>query len=860
MKKSDVVSMLRVLGASTFAERTGVAGSFCVRSGLLHQGESICLRDRAGRKRPAQFQPLAYWPDGTIKWMGTALVAPASRPLADECLRVTRGSPAHVRRKIRVTERKGAIHVNTGVLRCRIPRRGRGMIDRVSLCTKGRWIAKVSEKAPVVLFAGKSRSTESGNKHIVTTERFTGETQAVRVEQHGPIRAVVRIQGTHRSGRRTFLPFIVRLYFHAGCNTIRVVHTFHYDGDSEKDFIGELGIEFPVMMRNPAHDRHVVMGLDNGLWREPVQAVPAITPDHGVNPDYRRQHAFQYLGAAQGAGVTPVWHEYRLRQDSCDHYVIEKATAPDRGPVIACHGRRARGWGGILAPTGGVAVGMKDFWQAYPSAITVRNAGAHNDPVALSAALWPKTAMPLDLRHYDRTAYQANYESVWNPENDNGFWTKAPLGPVTGNAYGIGRTSEMVFRLLDGSEREDVLGCQAETTSNPPVLVCPPEVYEAAGVFSPWRLPSRKKALQPLERGLEKITDRFAGETERYRWYGFMDYGDFQMTYDLARRNWRYDVGGYAWMNEEHMPGIFLWQAFLRTGRLDVFRRAEAMSRHAEVDMFHIGPLAGIGTRHNVKHWGCGNHEIRQSQAGNKRYHHLITGDERSREIILDECPRVGKAWVAIQKTLWGKRDLADNEVRGTLGPHLSSFFWNWLAYWELTGSAKHRDMIVNGVKYLIGLKQPYGLAGTGMTYRINFETGSLALLPHMDGKPPMVNQFGAIEIFRELSALLHLKAWDEALCRYGEVHLHKDYERRWFKSKHSTGKTFGRRSPATELIAFAGAAKNDRKMMLRAVTDLARPVKAMLSRKVQHEKTNCTLAYWGTRAIAVIAILEDSL
>jgi hypothetical protein len=32
------------------------------------------LETSSGKNIPAQFWPLAYWPEGTIKWMGVALV------------------------------------------------------------------------------------------------------------------------------------------------------------------------------------------------------------------------------------------------------------------------------------------------------------------------------------------------------------------------------------------------------------------------------------------------------------------------------------------------------------------------------------------------------------------------------------------------------------------------------------------------------------------------------------------------------------------------------------------------------------------------------------------------------------------
>ena len=78
-------------------------------------------------------------------------------------------------------------------------------------------------------------------------------------------------------------------------------------------------------------------------------------------------------------------------------------------------------------------------------------------------------------------------------------------------------------------------------------------------------------------------------------------------SYDPARHEWKYDVGGFAWDNTELVPNLWLWYSFLRTGRPDVFRFIEAMSRQTqEVDVYHLGPFAGLGSRHNVRHWGCG--------------------------------------------------------------------------------------------------------------------------------------------------------------------------------------------------------------------------------------------------------------
>ena len=62
-------------------------------------------------------------------------------------------------------------------------------------------------------------------------------------------------------------------------------------------------------------------------------------------------------------------------------------------------------------------------------------------------------------------------------------------------------------------------------------------------------------------------------------WYGMFNYGDIMHTYDPFRHSWRYDMGGYAWQNTELVPTLWLWLAFMRSGREDIFTMAEAMSR-----------------------------------------------------------------------------------------------------------------------------------------------------------------------------------------------------------------------------------------------------------------------------------------
>jgi len=86
------------------------------------------------------------------------------------------------------------------------------------------------------------------------------------------------------------------------------------------------------------------------------------------------------------------------------------------------------------------------------------------------------------------------------------------------------------------------------------------------------------------------------------------------------------------------LPDYWLWYNFLRTGRADAFRLAEAMTRHtSEVDVHHIGRFAPLGSRHNVNHLGDGAKQPRISQAGLKRFYYFLTADDRTGDLMREQ-------------------------------------------------------------------------------------------------------------------------------------------------------------------------------------------------------------------------------
>ncbi|MES1194733.1 MAG: hypothetical protein ABUL65_02485, partial [Opitutus sp.] len=157
--------------------------------------------------------------------------------------------------------------------------------------------------------------------------------------------------------------------------------------------------------------------------------------------------------------------------------------------------------------------------------------------------------------------------------------------------------------------------------------------------FGHWALPNNSSpAARWVEQQVNGLIDFYREQVDERSWYGFWDFGDIMHNYDFGRHDWRYDVGGWAWVNTELMPDMVLWYTFLRSGRPEIFRMAEAMTRHtSEVDVHHIGPFAPLGSRHNVNHWGDGAKQPRISHAGLKQFYYFLTTDERTGDLMREQ-------------------------------------------------------------------------------------------------------------------------------------------------------------------------------------------------------------------------------
>lgn len=512
-----------------------------------------------------------------------------------------------------------------------------------------------------------------------------GNTQHVRSSQNersGNVRDCWRFDGDD---------FCVRLYTYATSNEIKIVHTAFIDSLTNTDGLHSLALRAEVPVCGMDHQRKTLFLMNDSLSAasvfpmdvKPLVARRPINVDADGNPaDLQSSILLPKLAA---------WDGFRLSQLSPGAFSIRKRATSLSPWIGTVEGTRSPGMVAFGDNRHSVAMQLTDFWQSYPSTLQVDN--ARSDNAVVSLYMWSKEAEPMSFCHYDTIAHglDAAYEDVQ---------------PGMSTACGTARTQTIYLypTLTPVDSMALVLPSMAQHTQYLPE----PEYLHRKRAFGYWSL-DRGTALDST---LCSIVSFFSKEQERHAWYGYFNYGDVMHSYDASRQEWRYDVGGYAWDNTELATPAMLWYEFLRTGSPLAWRMAVSMSRHnAEVDCYHFGPHAGLGTRHNVLHWGCGAKEARISQAFWNRFLYYLTADERMGDIIHEVTESDQLLYTLDPMRLAQPRSArypCTAPARLRVGPDWLAYAGNWFTEWERTGNTKYRDKILAGMRSIAAL--PHGL------------------------------------------------------------------------------------------------------------------------------------------------------
>ena len=726
--------------------------------GQLDERQTFSLTDSNGDQLPLQQWVMARHRDGSVKWMGFAT---SLTPDQTEGLKLTAGprlTPRQARQAarkasasemqadgIKVSETADEVTVDNGVEKITFGKSGAWLVRAIEM--NG---TKVAGNGRLVCIREDRSQEEDG---ILKFDDFQSRIDSVSVEKTGPVLAVVKIDGMHSDGTRDWLPFSVRFYIYDNVPSVRMVHSFIYDGDQFTDFIKGLGIEFTLPLREEIHNRHVrFAGENGGLWGEAVKPLAGrrVLTYPGIESVLRDQFEGKRVpdqAEYNAAGQKLIsdwadWSDFRLTQLTPDGFDIRKRTNAESRWIGTAGGNRAPGYMQAGDVSGGLGLSLKDFWQSYPTELEIMD--MTEDNATMTVWIWSPRGEVMDMRHYDTEGHDLNsaYEDY-----QEGMSTP----------YGIARTSEITIVPYSVMPTRDESVHIAQTAQSISQIMATPQYLHDAGAFGVWGLPDPDggEVKQWIEKQINDYIAFYEQSIETQRWYGFWNYGDVMHSYMSGRHSWNYDIGGNAWANTELEPDLWLWYAFVRSGREDIFRMARAMTRHtSEVDVYHIGEMAGLGTRHNVSHWGCGAKEARIGQAWWKRFFYYLTCDDRVGDLMHDAADadfttlKFDPLRVAQPRSEFP----TSQPTRLRWGPDWIAFVGNWFTEWERTGNEYYLDKIETGMKSLSNL--PNGLFTGKGPYGYDPETGKLTY----EGEPDWItntnhlaNLQGGFEVMMEV-------------------------------------------------------------------------------------------------------------
>ena len=744
--------------------------------------ETFRLTNAAGETVPVHTEIAARWADGSIKW---ARHTADARRMGSSSIEVLPGEAAASGRSVCITESFNSWHIDAGRVTLNICKAGTDCLA-ADVCLDGK--LRVSRITPVFLL---ERRTPQPDGEDIQVRRTRTRVQEVEIECAGPLECVVKYSGYYEA-QELEMPFIIRMYVGLDAQDIRFDHTFIYNGVEERDFLKGMGLRFDAPLTGAAYNHHAKFVTDAGVFHEPAILMESRIPRTGSamkEAQLRCENLTFTPGTPEAelaekvASDLPVWNKYALTQLTADSYTLQKRTKPGRCMLNCRFSRRTDGAMAVTGEDGGIMLASRDFWQRYPSGLEVEGLGSNE--AACTVWFHSPEAQAYDFRHYDDRAYPySNYE---------GFeWYGA-------SAAGIATTSQCSLLLVSGHPEDKAISAFSAATQKPAVYVSTPEEYHAKRALGYWSLPCMENAAEcSLEGVMEKAIFFYQGQIEQRRWYGLFNYGDFMHSYDPFRHTWKYDIGGCAWQNTELVPTYWLWLYFLRTGREDVFALAEAMSRHtSETDIYHIGPMKGIGSRHNVRHWGCSCKEPRVSMAGHHRPMLYLTGDRRIGD-VLDEVVCAAESLDNVPFYRDGAPEYPVPNVR--TGPDWSSLVSNWM-----TAHERHQDegclaKINCGIE---GISKAPMRLGSGPAFDFDPQTGRMTYIGEQKRGIHLALCMGAVQVWMETADAYEHALFKDMLAEFGQAYLMTPQEREAAYGDYPQNKNYSMDYVASALAAY---------------------------------------------------------
>jgi len=636
--------------------------------GAVPAVDNIELLNASGKPVPAQVERLAVWPEGSVKW---ALLNFFARPGDKLVLRFGRDVSARPAGKLIAQRRAdGTVVVNTGPVRFAVRPNGSGFIDELAFDANAN--GKFEPEEELVRAGGAAQRSFLDFVHLSSAESFlagdfclSGEpdpsqavVESVELEAAGPVFASVVIRGHYRyrllgstiEGAKTKgrCPFILRLRAFYGWPGVFVQHTFVFDGDPDYDIARAAGLRLPLA--RPLSGSVVTPG-----------GVTTSLPTAGLS--------------IEGPDAHRVWG-------------VPQGGASD---LTIARGGRTLTWLDARGDGFGVLLSVRRGWQNHPKGLVVDRAQG-----ALTLYFWPPEAGPLDFRRYSRE---------WGV-GETGAGSRDIKRYSRFAAKGAAKTHEALLYFHRPEATERALAELARAFDERPLAVASPQYYAQTEALGRYHI-ADEQLFPEAEALLRNLADYWLDSREKFRWYGFFDYGDVQQWFNKgpARTRWARDFGRWGWAANDGAGRVSWMYAlqFLRTLDRRYFEMAEANAMHIydacmvnskeyPWDWGEFRDVSGCVHRHNVQPWGCPYVGARGACPTGAKIVYFLTGDGRLKD-ALDLVLRMSEERLAgdVQRT-GHSGGLGAPDGAGTMA---QAFIYAW----EVTGGDSYREKALRTIR-----------------------------------------------------------------------------------------------------------------------------------------------------------------
>ena len=536
---------------------------------------------------PLQTEVLSRWPDGSIKWLLLDFqVDLQPRQSVRFVLEFGGGvTRPKVTDPITITDGYDGMTIDTRRLRVHLDRKNFRPLHAV-------WLDRNRDGR----YGDTERVTHPDSPGLVLTtplgRNFRAHLSSMHIdrEQQGPLRACVRLHGTHSDETGHFFRYVVRLHFFRGLPDVRFDYTFINDHDqTTMSQVDRLICGFQLAGEGPVS--HYLEG-------------PRKKPTRLFQVDDRRFH----INGEPG-------------------------------------GRTAAGWAASWGSQGGLAVGVRHFWQNWPKALAVGDRG-------LTLGILPE----FPKGTYDGRPIREEAKLFYYLRNGEYSFK-----------IGVARTHEVWVRFLKGKPSPNWLDDHFRALGQRLLAQPTPERIAQTKVLG--QLPAARAGPgADYDRWFSGFLDKhLRGQTE-VREYGLLNFGDW------------YSIPWDSWGNLEYDTSRCFFQQYLRTGDRRFFDQAELAAGHlVDVDVAHAvnQPIREYGGSwqiepgaiwaHSVGHTGgyygrydgekyhdiaplvmkgayqLGLVDLGHHWIGGAFDHYLLTGNRRAHEVAVMACDAMAR-------------------------------------------------------------------------------------------------------------------------------------------------------------------------------------------------------------------------